>query len=293
MNRKIYIAFYTFVLFAVMILSSCASKKGVSSAGGSELVSKSEMLRHSREIFSKVDNNTVTSDALYSKIKFTLEASGKDMSVAGQMEMKQDKYIRIRLTPMGLFEVMMIEFTNDYVLVLDRMHKEYVKAEYSSVPFLQANGIDFYALQALFRNTVFVPGEKHVGSDAYKMFSLRTENGKLVASTVKGRLNYDWFIDDATGIINKTEFTYSSDNSTSRLKCYYSDFSDVAGKSFPHRMSMNFSTDMVKGFKNLTLTVAAKKIKAEQKGDGKLTSVPRRYTEKDVSGMLNKTFEIK
>lgn len=293
MKRKIYFAFYAAVLFTVMVFSSCASKKSVSSGTGIEHAGKSDMLRHSREIFTKVDDNVVTSDALTSKIKFTLEMSGKDMTVAGQLEMKQDKYIRIRLTPMGLFEVAMIEFTSDYVLILDRMHKEYIKADYASVPFLQANGIDFYALQALFRNTVFVPGEKHIGRDAYRMFEMRTENGRLVASTVKGKLNYDWFIDDATGTINKTEFTYNSDNKTSRLNCYYSEFSDVAGKSFPHRMSLNFTSDMIKGFENLTLTVASKKIKTEQKGDGKLTTIPRRYARKDVSGMLKKTLEIK
>ena len=36
--------------------------------------------------------------------------------------------IRIQLTPLGLMEAGRIEFTKDYVLVVDRINKEYIKA---------------------------------------------------------------------------------------------------------------------------------------------------------------------
>ena len=293
MKRNIYYAFCTFVLFATLMFSSCASKKGASSGTGVKGGVTTEMLRHNREVFDKVSGNAVTSSALSSKMKFTVETAGKDMSVAGQIEMKQDSYIRIRLTPMGLFEVAMIEFTTDYVLVLDRMHKEYIKASYAELPFLQANGIDFYALQSMFRNTIFVPGSRRAGAGSYKDFDWSTQDGMAVASAEKGRINYRWYIEDATGKIDNTLFTYRSGSGKSELSCRYSEFDDVAGRPFPHRMSMNFSSDMTGSLKNLSLTVASKKIKTEQKGSGRLTSIPRRYKEKDIRGLLNKILEIK
>ena len=290
---KRYIKYITFLLVSVIVFSSCASKKKASTSTDKELIENMEMMKQSKELFAKVEKNAVNEETLSSKMKFTVETPGKDMSVSGQFEMKKDSYIRIRLTPMGLFEAAMIEFTTDHVLVLDRMHKEYIKAQYTQVPFLQKNGIDFYALQSLFRNTIFVPGETHLSNDSYKKFDLKMNNGRIVASTRKGNLNYNWYLDGQTGIINKTEFTYISGNNTSKLNCDYSDFDNVAGKSFPHIISLNFISDLAKDLGNLKLTVSAKKIKAEKKGDGKETSIPRRYKEKNIKGMLNKLLEIK
>ena len=293
MKRKLYFAFSVLAMFAVLVFSSCASKKHVSSHGDEHIASKTEMLKHNKEIFSKIQKNSVTNDALSAKMKFIVESSGKSMSVAGQMEMKKDTYLRLRVTPLGMFEVAMIEFTTDHVLILDRMHKEYIKADYSEIPFLQANGIDFYALQSLFRNMVFVPGESHLNGESYKQFEIHAKNGKLVLSANKGKLNYSWFLDSMSGMIQKAEVAYMSGNGHSKMDCYYSDFANVAGKSFPHKISMNFSTNMLKDFKNLTLTVISKKIKTEQKGDGKITNVPRKYAEKDVRKMLNNILEVK
>ena len=293
MRLKTYLKFCAAVLVSAIVFSSCASKKKASSSTDKAFVENMEMMKQGKELFTKVEKNAVNNDALSSKMKFTVETPGKDMSVSGQFEMKKDKYIRIRLTPMGLFEVAMIEFTTDYVLVLDRMHKEYIKASYAQLPFLQKNGIDFNALQSLFRNTIFVPGEVSLNNDSYKKFELKMKDGTIVASTKKGNLNYDWYLNKQTGLINKTEFTYISGNKTSKLNCNYSDFEDVAGKPFPHIISLSFISDLAKELGNMKLTVAAKKIKTEQKGDGKETSIPRRYKEKDVKGMLNKILEIK
>lgn len=281
-----------FIMTTVVIFSSCASKKTVSGIDGSKIENAVEQ-KQNKEVFDKIIKGNVQSDALTSKMKFTIQSAQKSMSVSGQLELKNDKYIRIRLTPMGLFEVAMIEFTVDYVLVLDRMHKEYIKASYAQVPFLQANGIDFYALQSLFRNTLFVPGEKNVDESSYKQFKLNQIAGQYVFTANKGHLNYNWFVDNNIGKINKAEFTYVNNNSKSKLNCYYSDFSDVEGKKFPHKLSLNFITDLSKDLSNLTLNVSARSFKAEQKGKGEITSIPRKYSEKDVREMLNKILEVK
>lgn len=294
MKRQTYIKFFTYVLFLVLLFSSCASKKKVSSiTADKELVEKAEQQKQNKELFKKVSENTLTSDALTSKMKFTVQAGQKSMSVAGQLEMKNDKYIRIRLTPLGLFEVAMIEFTSDYVLVLDRMHKEYIKADYSQVPFLQANGIDFHALQSLFRNKVFVPGEKHAGDDSYKKFDIHDKGSNMMLTAHKGNIDYNWFIDKAGSKINKTEFTYISKSNISTLSCNYSDFAVVAGKQFPHKLVLSFTTNMTKDFSSLVLMVSAKKFRTEQKGDGEVTAIPRKYEEKDVSEMLTKLLDVK
>ena len=76
--------------------------------------------------------------AISAKIKFSINTGSKDLSVSGSLKMKKDDVIRIQLTPLGLMEAGRIEFTKDYVLVVDRINKEYIKASYSDVDFCSA-----------------------------------------------------------------------------------------------------------------------------------------------------------
>ncbi len=75
--------------------------------------------------------------------------------------MRKDEVIRIQLfIPILGTEVGSLEFTPDYVLIIDRLHKEYIKADYTQVDFLKKQGINFYSLQALFWNQLLLPGQR-------------------------------------------------------------------------------------------------------------------------------------
>jgi len=87
--------------------------------------------------------------------------------------MRKDEVIRLQLlVPIIRSEVGRIEFTKDYVLFLDRIHKQYVKAKYNDVAFLKNNGINFYSLQALFWNQLFIPGQQRVGEHNLTLFKV-------------------------------------------------------------------------------------------------------------------------
>lgn len=86
--------------------------------------------------------------------------------------MRKDECIRIQLLmPILRSELARIEFTPDYVLLIDRYHKEYIKASYSEVSFLANNGISFYSLQSLFWNQLTAPGAKHLSAADLKKFA--------------------------------------------------------------------------------------------------------------------------
>ena len=87
--------------------------------------------------------------------------------------MRKDEVIRLQLLiPIIRSEVGRIEFTKDYVLFIDRIHKQYVKAKYNDVAFLKNNGINFYSLQALFWNQLFIPGQQRVGEHNLTQFKV-------------------------------------------------------------------------------------------------------------------------
>ena len=106
----------------------------------------------------KVTDNAAYARNIVSKIKFTMNTGSKDISVAGSLHMRKDEVIRIQLTPFGIMEAGRLEFTKDYVLLVDRIHKEYVKTSYDSVDFLQRNGLDFYARAGIVLEPAFRAG---------------------------------------------------------------------------------------------------------------------------------------
>ena len=108
----------------------------------------------------KVTANAQNVKNLVASIDFNLKSGSKNVSVDGKLSMRKDEVIRIQLSPMGLMEVGRMEFSKDSVLIIDRIHKQYLKSSYDQVSFLRNNGIDFQSLQALFWNQLFVPGEK-------------------------------------------------------------------------------------------------------------------------------------
>ena len=159
-------------------------------------VEASAQLKKNVELVQKVVDQALYQKNLVSDLTFTVNTDSREISVPGILRMRKDEVIRLQLLiPLLRSEAGRIEFTPSYVLFIDRIHKQYVKATYEEVAFLRNNGIDFYSLQALFWNQLFVPGQKKVGEDGVYKFNVDTsaKNGALVPIMLKdGKMQYKW-----------------------------------------------------------------------------------------------------
>ena len=158
MKKRISITHVVAMTAFVLLVSACGSKKVLvndkqgkvdattsarpSSATkpqptGAETLSVKKM-----SAVMRVNDNAVTTETISSKIKFNIKTGSKDITVPGTLRMKKDDVIRLHLQiPILGSEAGRLEFTKDYVLILDRIHKEYIKADYNQVEFLQRNGL--------------------------------------------------------------------------------------------------------------------------------------------------------
>lgn len=144
----------------VLMISSCRSTKNIAEVNP-EQTAKSE------NIVETLKNRQVERNKpLTAKLDLELQLGGKGVSVGGNLKMKKDEVIQLSVSAF-LMEVGRLEFTPDYILVLDRMGKQYVKATYNEVPFLRQSGLDFYSLQALFWNELFLPGKRTVSEQDF------------------------------------------------------------------------------------------------------------------------------
>jgi hypothetical protein len=211
---------YAPIAAALLLITSCASKKAITD--GTQLPTQTsktdknaekEAARQSLQFVQRIANNNVATENILTSGDFTLQLGSKEITVPAKLSMRKDECIRIQLLmPILRSELARIEFTPNYVLLLDRYHKEYIKASYSEVSFLANNGLSFYSLQALFWNQLIAPGAKTITEADLKKFVADVAAGSSrVPVTLKaGNITYKWSVDAATALIKGADITYKS-----------------------------------------------------------------------------------
>ena len=236
----------TIAVLAVLALTACGTVKQTPTVKTQTQTTTAQVKQPAKavEYVRKVNDNAVYAKNIVSKIDLTLNAQGRDINVSGRLNMRRDEVIRITITPFGLMEVGRLEFTPEYVLLINRMEKEYVKATYNDVDFLKANGLDFYALQALFWNELFQPSKKNLTDTDLMMFSAdMTQTADRHITFNSGKLNFDWTTDVAKTLINNALINYAKGTAqASTVTMEYGDFVPMGSKRFPSKEKVTFST---------------------------------------------------
>lgn len=179
-----------------------------------------------------------------SKIKFTVEVGNQNMTLTGNLKMKRDDVIRLQLMAFGFVEAGRLEFTPDYVLIIDRINKQYLKVPYSHLDFMRNSNIDFYVIQALFWNELFQPGESRLKDRDLKRF--KTEVGvddDIIVALEDGKLSYRWMADHLKAQVKMANIMYNDRyRGNYQLNWDYVDFKKFDSKQFPMTHKVSFST---------------------------------------------------
>ncbi len=239
----------------------------------------------------KVSDNQVYSKNITGNMSFSIQMEDKNISVPGSLHMRKDEVIRIQLfIPLLGTEVGRLEFTPTYVLIVDRLHKEYIKADYTQVDFLKKQGITFYSLQALFWNQLLLPGVQKVSESDLKKFDADLDvEGDVVPVTFKnGDMNYSWGADRTSGRITQADVTYqNASEGKSSLKVKYDDFRSVGVKMFPATQILTFSTDALQKKREVVLNLELNEVKTDSNWDAQ-TEVSSKYKQVSPEDVLGK-----
>lgn len=225
-------------------------------------------------------------DCIDAKMRFTLRMGDKELSVGGNLRMKRDDVIQLSLVGFGIIEGGRIEFTRDSVLLLDRIHRCYVRMAYHDVGFLRDSGADFYTLQALFRNELVLPGVRHVtASEASRFRVSRRPDGRVVLSgDERGALACRFVTSLAGALLEQTEISTASGKT---LVWTYGDFVRMGTGHYPGRMEIVLrGQDMP-----VTAVIALSRIGT---GDGWATRTPvsARYRRMDARSLIRELMQM-
>lgn len=285
------------ILFAVALggmtlaIAGCGSKKAATEGTSSTVDKHNGGNVQALAFVQKVANQKVSTQNIVGKMSLNVQMGSKNITVPGSLHMRYGEVIRIQaFIPLLGSEVGRIEFTPDYVLVIDRMHKEYIKEDYNKVDFLKNNGLNFYSLQALFWNQLFMPGTKSISEANLLDFGVTEAGNSKNITLKKGNLNIVWNADNANGRISTAKATYSSlTQGKSSLNWTYSNFKAVAGKMFPAYQKFTFATTAIKNQSNISLTIDMDGVKTDSKWEAK-SEISKRYKKIEATDVFGKLF---
>ena len=280
--KKIAIIPLCFALMMGLLVTSCGSKKSLTSGSA-------DMSRFSKTAYLKaVVENAPEFDEFSAKMRLALSSGSEDISVGGSIKMKRDEAIQLSLVAVGIVEAARIELTPKRLLVLDRIGRCYVEVKYDDLPFFKQSKVDFYTLQALFWNELFLPGVKHVEKGDIQDFDVTRGEPQVTLTAEKGkRLSYSFLTALANGLLEESRIHLNlKEENDYQLNWVYGHFLALDGKQFPTRM-------------NLALQGTPKPMKAsfefsrcDTKAEYTPLTIPKRYKEVAATDILKQLLTL-
>ena len=267
------------IALPLAFLASCKSSKSVTTV--TPMAPRSMELQ---ETLNKVLENKQTAKFITSKVKFQVQVGSQDMTLTGNLKMKRNDVIRLQLMAFGFVEAARLEFTKDYVLIMDRINKQYLKAQYEQLDFLRQSGINFYTQQALFWNELFQPGENEITPELMNKFQTSEEAGDIIISMEKDKLSYRWLAENVGGLLHMANIAYNDKyRGKSQLNWDYTEYKELGTKKFPTRNAVVFSTPKSEVKINITLNYIGNEEDWETR-----TAVSAKYKEVTVDDILRR-----
>ena len=219
-------------------------------------------------------------DSFSSKVRLSARLDGKDLTVSGSVKIKRNEIIQLSVAPFLGIEVARAEITPEYILVVDRMNKRYVQAPLSFLKSLGNTNLDFYSLQALFCNELFLPGVQKVGLKDFKSFDFsQNANGiTTICSNKPGSENVCFA--SVTADARLTACRIAAGNSF-LFEWLYAGFQPFSGKMFPALMEVNLQNSG----KQASLVMEFSRM-SRGKEDVTRTEIPKKYQQVQLDDLI-------
>ncbi|MBR4482105.1 MAG: DUF4292 domain-containing protein [Prevotella sp.] len=277
------------VLALPLVFTACKSKKVA------EPTVMTEEMINKANFISSVKDNAQSTKFLTSKVKFSVEVGPQKITLTGNLKMKRDDVIRLQLMAFGFVEAGRIEMTKDYVLIMDRINKQYLKAPWMSVDFLRNSGMNFQTLQALFWNELFRPNQTALVKtndkqviDSIGNYNLIESGDDMIISLEEGKMDYSWLASRKDAILRMANILYKDRfNGNTQLNWDYDQFKVLNKRPFPHKSAITLTTPE----KEVKLGMTLNYIGADTEWETR-TEISNKYREVSVDEILRRFMSL-
>lgn len=253
------------VAVLLSVLSGCKSPKKI------EAVTRGSSAKMQSELFEAMEEQAFRFKTMTARINMELKGTENDISSRAELKMVKDSAFQLSFQPFLGIEMFRAEFTTDSVKIIDRMNKRYVAERYEDMKGQIPLELNFYNLQALFTNHIFVPGQQNIDKEQFKRFKLIQE-GSTAELRVKDSfgLLYSFFADGEEKLLS-THITDASEQNA--LRWDYADFRVTDAQVFPQLMNINI---LSRGSSQGTIVMRFSRVQTDQPLALEL-SIPAKY----------------
>jgi hypothetical protein len=214
-----------------------------------------------RELFSDIIANGFPYRTFTAKLTLGITSGTKSFSSKANIQIVKDEALLISVQPLFGVEVFRLFMNPDTVFLLDRMNKRYVLESIAAIKEIYPVGFDYYTMQSLFTNALFVSGKGTIDGADYREFSFdraSEQNYRIAACDAGSGIDYSFTVNGDDRItfahLMQPEKKYY-------MQWGYHNFAVLNEVVFPHKMSVSLSS-------------ASRKIDAEILFSGVVTNAP-------------------
>lgn len=267
------------VLLCCVLLVSCGTKKQVVSSGGGVTAGLAPL----ENIVETVNANRQAETFATAKMNFSFASGDKSASIGGTLRMKRNDVIQLSLVTFGILEVARIEMTPEYFMGIDKVNKQYIRATYQDVSFFKKAGIDFYTLQALFWDELFLfGGSNSMPTDKQFKKSMEGERAKLTNDESQHAV-LTFLVNMLTGLVQQVTVSPHTQGSSPYLTWEYAEFGSLGQKHFPTK---HFLTIPNEG-KPIKASLSLSNLKNDSDWQARTDTPKRNYKEVTIEQLMS------
>ena len=233
------------------------------------------------KLFGDIITNEFQYNTFSAKLNMNLTTGTKSLSSRANIRIVKDNALQISIQPLFGVEIFQFYIDPDTVMVVDRMNKRYVMEPIASLKEMYPVGFDFYTMQSVFTNTLFVSGKEQPEPSDYLKFKYTRASDQCYYITSK---DAESGIDYSFTVNGDDQITFThlmQPQKKQSLQWGYHDFVVLNNLIFPSKM-------------NVTLSSSSSKIDAELLFSDIITneplqlamSVPNGYTRATLGEIL-------
>lgn len=238
MKNNIYFRYVLIICLLIAVaFTACKPKQKIVNS-----TSPVEKKSH-KELLSDVVANQFTYRTFSARLNIGLNSGTRSLSSKANIRIVKDEAIQISVQPLFGVEMFRFYIEPDTLFLLDRMNKRYVLESIKSLKELYPVGFDYFTLQSLFTNALFVSGKKDVdvARDANVFqYEYSEQCYRIEARDVASGIDYSFILNGD----DRITFTHlMRPDKQQYLQWEYRDFVLLNNAIFPHKMNMAFSSD--------------------------------------------------
>jgi hypothetical protein len=180
---------------------------------------------------------------LSSNLRFSIKMGekAKEITVEGQLRIIKNEAIQLSLRmPLIGSEIFRILITPEKIMIIDRYNRQFISESIENIQSQASFDFDFYSLEALLTNRLFIAGKQAITPQDYATFTIEEDEFFVhIFNTDRQNIDYQ-FTSDYSNRIQKTQMTHKE--LESHLQLDYTDWGLTSNRrAFPMTMRLTLA----------------------------------------------------